>query len=750
MGGGAGIGSGATVAPAPYNAADIRRSTSDIGTSTHAHHKVLNTSTHRISKSQLLEKSQRISTTPLGLVNVGNTCYANATLQCLLNSALSHVLLDPRNTHIFRQYSSNPQILAMGSGSVDEDDDKVDDLDTSMRDVEILPRIQSCPPKTSLSQEAAEREQRREIRRKMREAKRKAKQKKEAQETCRWLTNELTGITRLYTGRPYETNEGMDAWTNMMQMFSGPEDNAVDPGSITRQVNRLSPCLRPYQQEDAHEFLRSLLSTLTLDGYNKKLSSLFDGLLESAVTCQTCNNSSITRDRYMDLSLDIQGEEITDLSSALRNFTKTELLDADNKVTCSHCQQKQIVSKGLRLATAPSILVCHLKRFAFDMYGRTTRISKRIKYPQELELGAYMSRANQGKPPPYELMGVIVHTGKRCDRGHYVAYVKKGNDWYRTSDSEVTPVDLATVLRQQAYILIYEVEAMRVNHGLHCHERYHVKKSLSEDNHDSLKKRKSTASKRQETDDTDIASWMDSMINLCAPVEYLRDSICESEKKKERKKRSKSKKKSSKSSIKLEKVPSAPQAIETSIETCDSQVDSPMNDASKSLSLESSMSDQSDDMNTLKDLTALRHTLPPTPKDIFRNNSKKKEAELKTIGHAFKKSSSSNNLLEKAEEAAIEYQKERFYRDESLWKLPSESLWKHPSRSRALSDQTSPPKANVHRLLVKSSLALKDKGNKSIPRNQGVKLRQWSSAPRSGRAKSEGKRDRLPPLPTAR
>mmetsp|Transcript_32006 Transcript_32006/g.38192 ORF Transcript_32006/g.38192 Transcript_32006/m.38192 type:complete len:183 (-) Transcript_32006:325-873(-) len=61
---------------------------------------------------------------PVGLVNVGNTCYANAALQCLLISALSHALLNPASTPTFRQYSSNPDLLSMGSGSVDTDDDE--------------------------------------------------------------------------------------------------------------------------------------------------------------------------------------------------------------------------------------------------------------------------------------------------------------------------------------------------------------------------------------------------------------------------------------------------------------------------------------------------------------------------------------------------------------------------------------------------------------------------------------------------
>lgn len=387
---------------------------------------------------------------PKGLTNVGNTCYANAALQCLLSTALTNALLDPKVVPMFRRYSSNPNLLAKGSGSVDSADE--DESDQSGND---------APKKTPESERI----------------RRKDKEQKKLTENCQWLTRELTAITQEYTNELEPVRPASSSYMGWLSSSPSPQpNNVVNPGSITRHPNRLSTCLHPYQQEDAHEFLRALLSTLVMNGHNKQLSSLFDGLLESSVTCQTCGRASLTRDRYMDLSLDINNPDISTLDDALYEYTKTEVLEADNAVYCPKCDKKRSVTKGLRLATAPSILVCHLKRFAFDKYGRLIRLHKQIKFEERLDIGDFMSNLNKARPPPYDLVGILVHQGATCASGHYLAFVKKNDEWYKCNDSIVTKVDAATVFEQQAYIMMYEVAEMRERTG--CTPRANIGKDL--------------------------------------------------------------------------------------------------------------------------------------------------------------------------------------------------------------------------------------------------------------------------------
>jgi ubiquitin carboxyl-terminal hydrolase 36/42 len=457
---------------------------------------------------------------PSGLKNVGNTCYANAALQCILSTALSHALLDPTSTHVFREYSSNPALLAVGSGEADSDNDSDEKEEASQARLE----------------KQAERQ-------KARLERRKRKEKLLNHEKCQWLTGELTDITRVYTS--LNDSPDKEGWSmGLFHLFSTTNDHhIVDPGGVTRHVHKISKTLRPYQQEDAHEFLRSLLSNLTLDGHNKQLSSLFDGLLESVVTCQKCYRASVTRDRYMDLSLDIQSKDISSLYQALEYFTKTELIDQDNQVFCARCKTKRIVSKGMRLATAPSVLVCHLKRFSFDSIGRTTRISKFVQYPEKLDIGDFMSRANKGKPRPYELVGVLVHTGTRCDRGHYLAYVKSGCDWFRCSDEVVDKVSIEEVHRQQAYILFYEVEGMRKGNGYVNFTKYHRQSCDKKVNMETIAtpvkdNKVGNMDRRTSTPQEKISDLLDSMLSFCgaeSAAQAIRDGICDTEKKDEKK-----------------------------------------------------------------------------------------------------------------------------------------------------------------------------------------------------------------------
>jgi hypothetical protein len=172
----------------------------------------------------------------------------------------------------------------------------------------------------------------------------------------------------------------------------------------------------------------------------------------------------------------------------------------------------------MRLATAPTVLVCHLKRFSCDIYGRIVRLKKHIVFPETLEIDEYMSHQNIGKPPRYELVAVLVHVGHNVERGHYIAFVNGGSDWYRVDDSNVSRVPKEAVFCQQAYMLFYEVKGLRAQYG---HVHYHPRHAA---------KAKATPS------DAVASSSLDGLLKFCCQTDFdaIRDGICFSNRSKDR------------------------------------------------------------------------------------------------------------------------------------------------------------------------------------------------------------------------
>jgi ubiquitin carboxyl-terminal hydrolase 36/42 len=157
--------------------------------------------------------------------------------------------------------------------------------------------------------------------------------------------------------------------------------------------------------------------------------------------------------------------------------------------------------KRISIDDAPNVLTVHLKRF--DFFGRGHKVSKRVEFGLELDLGPYMTQHLQRQHHPkhhkqqqqqhgqqnglhahhqqqqqqqhlhqqqhgphhhhghhqplmYDLYAVLVHLGHSLHSGHYVCYVKAGNGiWHICDDHRVAQVSQRVVESQQAYILFY-------------------------------------------------------------------------------------------------------------------------------------------------------------------------------------------------------------------------------------------------------------------------------------------------------
>lgn len=211
---------------------------------------------------------------------------------------------------------------------------------------------------------------------------------------------------------------------------------------------------------------------------------IFQGYLVNQMKCLCCENVSVRRETFLDLSVDI--ERHTSIAACLRAFESTELLRAGNKFFCDRCGCLQEAEKRLRIYQLPSVLTLHLKRFKYvERLGRCCRLPYRVVFPLQLRVvehrpplqrrqhlaatngssasarlrngtsrGGTVSTvesasAHEGEeaydeqPPTrlFELRSVVVHIGRDPTRGHYVTVVRSGDHCMLLDDDAVRVVE---------------------------------------------------------------------------------------------------------------------------------------------------------------------------------------------------------------------------------------------------------------------------------------------------------------------
>lgn len=193
------------------------------------------------------------------------------------------------------------------------------------------------------------------------------------------------------------------------------------------------------------------------------VTDIFGGQLRSEVR-RGRSKTSVTREPFFILSLDIENGLIRDVEHALCAYFEPELVEGyttDDGSGVAINARKQVLVMQM-----PKVLILHLKRFSHNtVTGALNKVTRNMMFPELLKVpGKVMHNAgnrwNAESGKSYELIAVITHIGKELAGGHYTCDVRWENEngergWFTCDDMKVVRTTWQKVCRKQAYLLFY-------------------------------------------------------------------------------------------------------------------------------------------------------------------------------------------------------------------------------------------------------------------------------------------------------
>lgn len=193
------------------------------------------------------------------------------------------------------------------------------------------------------------------------------------------------------------------------------------------------------------------------------IASIFMGQFKSSLQCTICKNCSLTFESFWDMGLPIAApsshSRTVNLLKCFSLFTREEILDGDNRPFCSKCCKERRSVKKMTVHIFPPVLTLYLKRFS--VFSGLDKLHTAISIPRTVNLMSLASSETVKEANVswfnYELYATINHSGTMLG-GHYTATVQHftSEQWYSISDSRVSKCTLTPEFSSSdAYILFY-------------------------------------------------------------------------------------------------------------------------------------------------------------------------------------------------------------------------------------------------------------------------------------------------------
>ncbi|CAD8067833.1 unnamed protein product [Paramecium sonneborni] len=349
------------------------------------------TTNYSMSQSQpeqyQYKSMQNVSKGICGLRNIGNTCFMNSVLQCLLNIPAfnEHFLngdylkdLNSKNSSVPNEYSK---------------------LVATIRNT---PNFQSIAPYG--------------------------------------IKSAVENVMPCFRG--YAQQDAQEFLVALLDGLSLGLNRVKNKSSYKEMNDNLNGRTLQDLSKEWWDYSKSRENSLVLD--------YFQGQLLHTIKCSICGSSSYAFDTFQDTSLAIaRAFKILEDMNLERLLDKYVIEEAIDDYYCSKCKKHQKVKRKFTIWRLPHILMFHIKRFEFRRFS-SDKLNHRVIFPLELDMREFVkdSLDQSVKNCQYFLCGIVNHSGTLYG-GHYTADSKNpfNQKWYRYNDSDVREIDI----KQQRY-----------------------------------------------------------------------------------------------------------------------------------------------------------------------------------------------------------------------------------------------------------------------------------------------------------
>ncbi|KAK2529648.1 hypothetical protein Q9233_006815 [Columba guinea] len=375
---------------------------------------------------------QRVQRIGAGLLNLGNTCFLNATLQCLTYTPpLANYLLSREHSRTCHQsgfcmtcvMQNHVTQAFANSGSV-------------IKPVSFVRDLKKIAPHIRLGRQ------------------------EDAHEFLRFT---IDAMQKACLPDCTELDRQTQATTLIHQIFGGSLRSRVKCSMCKAVSDTFDPCLdlpvEITQAANVEQALELFVKPDLLGGENAYLCDK-RGPEPAELAMSRCPGAVPALSRVISMGF-----------VAWPGLASTWVVEQREhlKLSLCRCKKKVSATKRFTIHRAPKVLTLALKRFANFTGGK---ITKDVGYPELLNIRPYMSQTS-GDPVMYGLYAVLVHSGYSSHAGHYYCYVKarsvpghsptpfslppqaSDGQWYQMNDNVVRPSNIKVVLNQQAYVLFY-------------------------------------------------------------------------------------------------------------------------------------------------------------------------------------------------------------------------------------------------------------------------------------------------------